>query len=145
MKNTILLISSLFMLNFCGAQNLLEHRWEQRVILVFAPTPEHPRATRQTNLLTEAAAEVTERDLVLYQLYPKKGISPDGLTIRTEEVGEWFQQFRIEKNEFTFILIGKDGGEKLRSNEVVKLEDLWALIDGMPMRQAEMRRQKNGH
>ena len=37
------------------------------------------------------------------------------------------------------VLIGKDGGEKLRSHEIVSPETLCRLIDSMPMRQEEMR------
>ncbi len=43
---------------------------------------------------------------------------------------------------FTFILIGKDGGEKYRSRDPVTLKTLYAIIDAMPMRQDEMRRPK---
>ena len=39
-------------------------------------------------------------------------------------------------------LIGKDGGQKWRQSEPLDMETLFALIDGMPMRQAEMREQK---
>lgn len=39
---------------------------------------------------------------------------------------------------FHIILIGKDGGEKFRSNEVTSAATLFALIDAMPMRKHEM-------
>jgi hypothetical protein len=35
------------------------------------------------------------------------------------------------------VLIGKDGGEKLRVNDVPNLATIYAVIDGMPMRSAE--------
>ena len=38
------------------------------------------------------------------------------------------------------VLVGKDGGAKLRTAEVPDLDALFDLIDGMPMRIAEMRR-----
>ena len=41
------------------------------------------------------------------------------------------------------ILVGKDGGVKLRQNAQVKLNDIFALIDAMPMRQEEMRQKPN--
>ena len=37
----------------------------------------------------------------------------------------------------TFVLIGKDGGEKLRVNDVPDLSTIYAVIDGMPMRGRE--------
>ena len=42
---------------------------------------------------------------------------------------------------FTFILVGKDGGEKLRSDTVVSAEQLFSIIDAMPMRKDEMKNQ----
>jgi len=35
-------------------------------------------------------------------------------------------------------LIGKDGGENLRINDVPDLQTVYAVIDGMPMRGREM-------
>ncbi|MCV7348088.1 DUF4174 domain-containing protein [Mycolicibacterium rhodesiae] len=37
------------------------------------------------------------------------------------------------------VLIGKDGGEKLRVTDVPDLERIYAVIDGMPMRSNEIR------
>ena len=41
--------------------------------------------------------------------------------------------------DFVVILIGKDGGEKLRSRHPLRVESLTKGIDAMPMRQDEMR------
>jgi len=42
---------------------------------------------------------------------------------------------------FASILVGKDGGVKLRSNAPVSAERLSNVIDAMPMRRREMREQ----
>ena len=42
--------------------------------------------------------------------------------------------FRISVKTFSAVLIGKDGGEKLRVNDVPDLAAIYAVIDGMPMR-----------
>ena len=47
-------------------------------------------------------------------------------------------QFAIGDDAFSVVLIGKDGGEKLRVNEVPDLQAIYAVIDGMPMRSREM-------
>jgi hypothetical protein len=39
--------------------------------------------------------------------------------------------------KFTVVLIGKDGGEKLRRSDEVDLGEIFSLIDSMPMRQRE--------
>jgi hypothetical protein len=45
----------------------------------------------------------------------------------------------LQIDEFEIILIGKDGGVKLRSKTPISLEELFSLIDAMPMRRQEMR------
>jgi hypothetical protein len=40
------------------------------------------------------------------------------------------------------VLIGKDGGEKLRRTTPLSPEELFAIVDAMPMRRAEMRERK---
>ena len=44
----------------------------------------------------------------------------------------------VAPDAFALLLIGKDGGEKRRDTSVPDLNSLFNLIDGMPMRQAEM-------
>jgi hypothetical protein len=48
-------------------------------------------------------------------------------------------RFQISREGFEILLIGKDGTVKLRSDKPVSSEDLFALIDSMPMRKREMR------
>ena len=48
-----------------------------------------------------------------------------------------------ENGQFEVILIGLDGGVKLRKSELLSSEELFTVIDGMPMRRAEIRRSKN--
>ena len=47
--------------------------------------------------------------------------------------------YRVGAGQFTVILVGKDGGEKYRAERVVDPDELFALIDMMPMRRREMR------
>ena len=48
-------------------------------------------------------------------------------------------RYRVENEDFAVLLIGKDGGVKQTSRSVPDLDQMFALIDGMPMRQMEMR------
>jgi hypothetical protein len=57
---------------------------------------------------------------------------------------EIFERLKLSGAGFTLLLIGKDGGEKLRSQNVVAPETLCRLIDSMPMRQEEMRERASG-
>jgi len=50
------------------------------------------------------------------------------------------KQFSISDNTFTLLLIGKDGSVKAQQTQTVDLQKLFAFIDGMPMRQPEMKK-----
>jgi hypothetical protein len=138
-KNILLFMLMIgpFMLN---AQTLDKHRWQDRVILLYAAGAKDPTLKRQLSLLTTQKAEVTDRDLVIYQLFPSGGISPNGKKLTASQSLAFFQRYDVRPDTFTLILVGKDGGEKKRTGELVPLEDLFGLIDRMPMRRAEMRR-----
>jgi len=49
------------------------------------------------------------------------------------------ERFRVERADFTVILVGKDGGEKLRDSKPLPFARLQATIDAMPMRRQEMK------
>ncbi len=57
----------------------------------------------------------------------------------SSENNDQFKKWKIkETDSFTFILIGRDGGEKYRSGNFVLHQDLFGKIDAMPMRRSEI-------
>ena len=62
----------------------------------------------------------------------------DGQVINAGESQRLVTQYAIGENTFSAVLIGKDGGEKLRVDEVPDLQAIYAVIDGMAMRSREM-------
>jgi hypothetical protein len=88
---------------------------------------------------------ITNKDLILQQRWLKA--DPDGLKERDIEVRYYyvnsdkakFEQKKI-KADFTVILVGKDGSDKLRETKPLTLTKLYGTIDAMPMRQSEMKR-----
>ena len=49
-------------------------------------------------------------------------------------------QLGLGNEPFQAVLVGKDGGAKLRAAKPISALELMATIDAMPMRQEEMRR-----
>lgn len=128
--------------NMLHAQLFSPHTWEDRLILLHAGHQGVGEMEAALDLLKEKQAEVIDRDLKVYQFGSEKGFSPDGSVLSKEQV-EWFKgRYQPDKNGFTWILIGKDGGEKDRGKEVESLNRIFGLIDQMPMRRSEMRRNK---
>lgn len=119
---------------------------KNRVLLVFAPTDQSPDFQKQYSLLDHHAQEMKDRDLVLIPVLVHVGqaIGPDTLrTIHPPVASDASQielrrRFAVPTGEFTIILIGKDGGEKLRQHTPITAEKLNAMIDAMPMRREEM-------
>jgi hypothetical protein len=97
-----------------------------RRLLVFGEA--QPEFKKQLTLLHQDSSGIAERDLVI---------------IIVEKESE-YKKYNVISNQFTLLLIGKDGGEKLRSSKPVEIKTIFQLIDSMPMRQAEMKSRKTG-
>ena len=76
--------------------------------------------------------------MVLGRILAEGTSTLDGQVLDTNAALRLASQFGIGANGFSVVLIGKDGGEKLRVNDVPDLQAIYAVIDGMPMRGREM-------
>lgn len=114
------------------ALDLSKHEWEQRVILLFTDDLTNPEFVAMKGDLASRTEGVAERHLVLYEV----------LTTQPRH-RKFVEAWGAAPNGFTYILIGKDGGEKMRANSAVDVADIFRTIDAMPMRQSEMRSLRN--
>lgn len=116
-------------------------RWKNRVFLVYVQEPETSEALTR---LEEFKAEIEDRDIAWFVLdgsrmhtnYP--GTLEDGL--QSQILSRYFTP---APSETTLLLIGKDGGLKSRSSRL-GFEEVFGLIDQMPMRMEEMRNRSGG-
>lgn len=76
--------------------------------------------------------EMIERDINV-QRFPSSG----------KDLSAWKKWDIDSSSSFTLILVGRDGGEKLRCTGVVSAEKLFGLIDAMPMRKDEIKRSRS--
>ncbi len=117
---------------------LAELQWVSRAVVVLARTPGNALLDQQQELLLSAGDGLAERDLVTV-VATDSGVSIDGVE-RTDLKAERLKRaYGAPASLFQVLLIGKDGGVKLRSSEPVAAAELFALIDTMPMRRREMR------
>ena len=91
------------------------------------------------NEISSRQADVDERDLVVFEILESGTSRMNRSRIEPQKATSIREQFEIAPNAFTVILVGKDGGIKLKRNDQVRLEEIFQLIDSMPMRQDEMR------
>lgn len=129
MHTLAFLAAFLFLTLHLPAQDLDTYRWKNRLVLVFAPDALHPDRVSQHDLFQNHTAGLADRDVKVLWLSPKTNAA-------------LYTRYGIGQEEFAVILIGKDGGEKHRWGRPVSAEIVYGLIDAMPMRQAEVNRQK---
>ncbi len=109
-----------------------------RPLLVFARSPDDPALLAQFHMLKDDAPGLTERDVLLLAV-PYNTPSPTPLSLTPNAALNARHRFHIAPTDFVVLLIGKDGGEKLRSTKPVPFAKLRDKIDSMPMRQQEIK------
>lgn len=120
------------------AAELSDYRWERRPLLVFAPNENDSRLVETLSRIEASRCDFVSRDMVIGLMVTEGNSTLDGQAVDAGESRRLADQYAIGENAFSVLLIGKDGGEKLRVNEVPDLAAIYALIDGMPMRSREM-------
>jgi hypothetical protein len=123
-----------------GAVDLSQHQWKNRLLLVFAPTRDEPSFDALHESLVGRGAEIADRDLVVFEVLESGRSLKDGEPLHADSAALLRERFGVPSGSFSVILIGKDGGVKLDRQDRPSLDEIFALIDSMPMRQHEMRR-----
>jgi hypothetical protein len=122
--------------------NLDALRWKNRVLVLFSPSESGASFQAQKQSFFSSVQGVAERDLVIMEIL-EQGLSRAGKQVLSEKsVRDIRKRLGVQKGSFQVLLIGKDGGVKLRSSEPVSMKDLFGLLDSMPMRQQEMENNK---
>ena len=121
-----------------NADDLSRYRWRHRLLLIFSPSAQTPDFQQLANQLKQQREGVADRDLLVFSIM-SDGQSRVGENVLSKQEAENLRRrFQVTNEEFRVVLIGKDGTVKL-SEPAVKLSEVFALIDSMPMRQREMR------
>ncbi len=115
-------------------QSLRNH---SRVLLVF-DNGDNRLAEQQLIVAADHIDGFKARDLLLAGISGSNAAVPAAKLSATDDAAER-KRFHVRPDQFTVILIGKDGGEKLRSHQPISWQKLQSTIDAMPMRQTEMR------
>lgn len=121
------------------ANPLSEYRWKNRPLLIFATDADDPDAQRTRRALSASACELTDRDMVIGWILERGERRLGEAPLDSKAADELRSRLRMRQGEFAAVLIGKDGGVKARYAKAPDLAEVFALIDGMPMRRSEMR------
>lgn len=101
---------------------------KKRPIIVFADSPNDPNFGLQMEYLENRAQELADRDVVV-------------LT-DTDPSAQSALRTKLRPRGFMLVLVGKDGGVKLRKPFPWDVRELSRTIDKMPMRQREIRERR---
>jgi hypothetical protein len=114
-------------------------RWEKRAFVVFA----HDKAAAARQLAALPTRGLVERDMVVLLVSGEGTVRASGAAMdETPSPEALRRQFEVAPDvPFVALLVGKDGGVKVRETAPISAAALFGLIDGMPMRQQEMRSQ----
>lgn len=101
-----------------------DFKWIARPVVVFATSPADPRFAQQMELLAALPDELVKRDVVVI-------VDTDDETLSD-------LRRKLRPRDFMMVLIGKDGGVKLRKPFPYDVRELSRSIDKMPLRQQEI-------
>jgi hypothetical protein len=129
-----------------NAQSLESYQWKNRILIISSPSVSNADYKQQIVEFSNSSDELAERKMLVYEIIEDKFKITNYLS--GKNVLEWkkLKDKGLESNQnsdvFKVLLIGLDGGIKLEQNEVLKKEELFRIIDSMPMRIQEQYRKK---
>ena len=117
---------------------LAQYRWDYRLLVVSAPTENDKRLRQQQKAVQQAIDDFADRDMILVTLLDDAVSTAGNRELTAEDTATARAALGISSESFALRLIGKDGTVKLSSEEPTSMNEIFALIDTMPMRQREM-------
>jgi Domain of unknown function (DUF4174) len=118
-------IYAMFFTAILFSTSFVTQDYSKRKILLLAEHNQNTDLKQQQKILSADSAGLADRDIIVAVITPASDENR-------------YDQLTKNKIGFRLILIGKDGGEKLTSDKPVTLQQLYGLIDSMPMRKYEI-------
>ena len=126
------------MVPLAAAGPLTAEQNRSRPLVLVAPSPDDPAAVDLANALAQpqTAAALAERQVVVFTVLAGQGARA-GVPLDRSQTAALLAGLGLPADgPATLLLIGKDGGVKLRQPRLA-VPELLATIDGMPMRRRE--------
>jgi hypothetical protein len=134
----------ILLLTFLNSQmnevfNLESYVWKNRIVLVFTNGDTNTNYQAQVDMLVRDIRGIEERDMKIFKI-SHDNTAEDLLSKKTLRAKNNIREkYNLSDEGFRVLLIGKDGSVKYSDSNPVSKEKLFAIIDAMPMRKAEMR------
>ena len=125
------------------AQNfsLDAYRWENRLILIVSENPEGDEILEQLKLFQNQRDALLDRKLLILKIDPKGSMlyNPSLHPVQYTNNKNLYEEFGLDSKPFQILLIGLDGGIKMKRTRITDPSVFFAEIDTMPMRRNELR------
>ena len=116
-------------------------RWSNRLLVISGPQQD---SETQLRLLREHADGLLERDLLVINTIPTDASVIVGRATGVPSSARFHERFALPNDAFCIALVGKDGRVKERRTDIFNPNEIFAIIDAMPMRIEEMRDRGQG-
>lgn len=122
------------------ADPLVDLQWKKRVLVLFDQSRSSASLDRQIDRLRERRPDVDDRDLiVIVNAGNQRSLVAMGYApLPASAALQLKRRLDPAPRGMTMVLIGKDGTEKQRWNRTIDPQEIFDIIDAMPMRQREM-------
>lgn len=116
------------------------HEWRHRVLLVYASDEDSDALARFRERVRARQCGIEDRDLVIGEVVGTAGGRLGTRELTAADNRALRRRHEPGRGDVTTVLVGKDGGVKMRVSGVAELDAVFRRIDGMPMRRSEMKR-----
>lgn len=118
---------------------LSQYLHQKRLLLIFSKNKDAHTYIWQKNELDQHQSQLNDRNVKVISLFAESP-EPEEPMSDTETTAQLWEQFNIEPDRLTVLLLDTDGREKLRDNRPVAAQALLSIIDVLPSRKKEMGR-----
>jgi hypothetical protein len=126
--------------SFAQWEKLDDFKWKKRLLIIY--TNEYTQALLESQIqnIKGELKEYQERDLLVLILEEESVNILDDNHSHSLDYLKVMNRLNISSEDgYQNLLIGKDGGIKLRKENLISNKELFNIIDAMPMRKREMK------
>ncbi|MGB3775086.1 MAG: DUF4174 domain-containing protein [Leeuwenhoekiella sp.] len=139
MKTFSSLALFLFAMHAAAQQDFSKYKWRNRILLFSATSLKDDTFTQQYKLFLDNQKKLDDRNLILFTLIKGRIYDKELNAVSNYDISALRKKYDLPPSFNGLVLIGKDGGTKLKKNYNIDPRLIFESIDQMPMRQKEMR------
>jgi len=134
MKAFVIFLISSILFSQDTNMTLDDLKWEYRVVLYF------PEEGESVLILSDSIQQEIEERKIAYFIFGDSVISNVEISFSPTYLQQIESKYKMGYKGSLYALLGLDGGVKLKKEDPIDWENIFQVIDAMPMRQSEKKR-----